>query len=779
MKKLFNLALVGTMVLAAAACQREQMGSSSVEANGNGVKEVTTQFVLNVASAPQTKMSADVVQQNQNFRGIQSVRLFAYKTGTYDPSDNTKIPYVLNTSAPAVGDVKTYDLGLLMAANSLDNTGDKNKTESSERILQLSVPVGVDAILFYGKAIKGTGDSDMTYGCTYDYDYTDSNKPSTVLTTPASTEFYAHPILDASNKTAYEQTGALMIAAINKLLATEVSASTSETYGEAGAEVTFENLPPVSWAMYGHRYEYDKIQNPRYAPGDGIEMMDHALFDLEEVLGQCYYLFTYIRPSDIPGNLVPGSAEWLAYITNPEHQLGTFSPLGEYRGGSSFALLRQVGDMYKVLGAVAAAIPTNEEEANAVRLAGRIIGNAQYVFDVENHELKSKDDIVTFVGDSGNYSLVTNNSMKNYPGFFNIPEGAAQLGFHCQGEAISGGGGTKYAEDAFYYHHPQNYPLVNPTMTAFEPRKYLYPAELWYYTNSPIRIAEKDIAWTDMNGSSNWSDDNKWSSDWESPAQVTSATRAIAVRNNINYGVALLKSIVQTTVPVLKDNRAKWTDETSDREITVATSQIKLNGILVGGQNPRMNWQFVRKYDSGELSYFDGVVYDNATETPDINSTITNYTLVYDNFNSSQPESNQNDVYVSLEFINGGAPFWGRDNLIPTNGKFYLVGKLPKPGVNAIAADKWPTDHQIAPVYGIDYGTNYPATVTSPNKAGESRHVARVFIQDFMTTATFKIGVDALKHAYYSVPDLRASQMSLGLSVDLQWSTGIEYSVDL
>ena len=776
MKKLFNLALVGTMVLAAAACQREQVGSSSLEANENGVVEVPTQFVLNVASTPQTKMSADVVQQNQNFRGIQDARLFTYKTGMFDQGET---PYVLNTGTPAEGTVKTYDLGLLMAAHSLDNTGDKNKTESSERILQLSVPVGVDAVLFYGKAIKGTGDSDMIYGCTYDYDYTDSNKPSTVLTTPASTEFYAHPILDATNKTAYEQTGSLMIAAINKILNTEVLDSPSETFGEEGAEVTFTNLPAVSWAMYGHRYEYDKIQNPRYAPVAGIEMLDHAIRDLEEVVGQCYYLFTYIRPSDIPGNLVPGSAEWLAYITNPEHKLGTFAPLGEYRGGSSFSLLRQVGDMYKVLGAVATSIPTNLEEANAVRLARRIISNALFVFDVENQGFRSKDDIVSFVGDSGDYSRVTTNMIKNYPGCFNIPEGAAQLGFHYQGETISGGGGTKYAEDVFYYHHPQNYPLVNPTMTAFEPRKYIYPAELWYFTNSPIRISEKDITWTAMNGSSNWSDDNKWSSDWESPAKVTSATRAIAVKNNINYGVALLKSIVQTTVPVLKDNRAKWTDETTDREITVATSQIKLNGILVGGQNPRMNWQFVRKHDSGEFSYFDGVVYDNATGTPEISSPITNYTLLYDNFNSSQPESSQNDVYVSLEFINGGAPFWGRDNLIPTGGKFYLVGKLGKPGANAIDANKWPTDHQIAPVYGLAYGTNYTAEVPSGKKAGESRKVARVFIQDFMTTATFKIGVDALKHAYYSVPDLRASQMSLGLSVDLQWSTGLDYSVDL
>ncbi len=61
-------------------------------------------------------------------------------------------------------------------------------------------------------------------------------------------------------------------------------------------------------------------------------------------------------------------------------------------------------------------------------------------------------------------------------------------------------------------------------------------------------------------------------------------------------------------------------------------------------------------------------------------------------------------------------------------------------------------------------------------KAGESKQIPRVFIQDFMTTAVFKLSADALKKAYYTMPDLRTSNMSLGLSVDLQWETG--YVVD-
>jgi hypothetical protein len=51
----------------------------------------------------------------------------------------------------------------------------------------------------------------------------------------------------------------------------------------------------------------------------------------------------------------------------------------------------------------------------------------------------------------------------------------------------------------------------------------------------------------------------------------------------------------------------------------------------------------------------------------------------------------------------------------------------------------------------------------------------RVFMQDFITNVNFTIGQDALKSAYVTVPDLRSSSMSLGLSVDLEWKEGLSF----
>ena len=75
----------------------------------------------------------------------------------------------------------------------------------------------------------------------------------------------------------------------------------------------------------------------------------------------------------------------------------------------------------------------------------------------------------------------------------------------------------------------------------------------------------------------------------------------------------------------------------------------------------------------------------------------------------------------------------------------------------------WPTKYAIPP---------YTA-------AGASTETKRVFIQDYTTTVTFTIGAESLKNAYSTVPDLRASQISLGLSVDLNWRPGLNFSVDL
>jgi hypothetical protein len=56
-----------------------------------------------------------------------------------------------------------------------------------------------------------------------------------------------------------------------------------------------------------------------------------------------------------------------------------------------------------------------------------------------------------------------------------------------------------------------------------------------------------------------------------------------------------------------------------------------------------------------------------------------------------------------------------------------------------------------------------------------------------MTTANFKFTADntstphtsSLQGAYVTIPDLRSSQLSFGLSVDLNWRSGLTFDADL
>ena len=752
MKKIFSFLLVSAAVLAMAACQKEQQ--AAVDTPQDGVKEVTTQFVLNIAAAPSTKMTAEAVQQAGNFRGIQDAKLYTYKSGV-----TSGTPYILSTNA---AQEKFFDFGNFFAANGLDNSDGNNQSGANEtaskRVLQLSIPVGVDAVLFYGKATKAAAATDAAFGAT--------NADATSISgTPGSTVIAAQKILtDGDVVDSYDATARLMIAVINDILRRNVSEATDATFG---------TLPAVSWAQYGHQYEIEHCgTDSRYnstTPGIAI---GHPL---EEILGKSYYLFTYI----LPVNAAAGR------------------PHGEYRAGSSAAMKRMVIDMYRVITAASSATPTNANEANAKRLAKVILDRAALYFntntkdEIPDGDYMSVDDIKQLLVSSYNiYSQTEWNTyfagaadLNGYPyEDFGVPEGAAQLGFHYEGETV---GGTTYARDSLYYYHP-NHPLVNPTMTEFEPRKYMYPAELWYYVNSPIRTTSNDVTIASYpDGITPWNTESNWTG-WTFPGKVEGATRGVAVSNSINYGVAMLKTnvIFKEGIATLQDNRKVITNNVEpNKSIAISNNLFELRGVLVGGVNPRMNWQFTRKFTTGELSNFDGVIYDhtmasNAVPTPTAPAA-PNYTLVYDNYNSTGASGNgtqadQNDVYVALEFVNKGEPFYGRDNLVPTGGVFYLVAKLVKPTADQANALPWPADHQIPPIYGVD-----GETVTSPAVAGESKKIARVFIQDFVTNATFRINESSLQNAYYSVPDLRASQMSLGLSVDLQWISGLDYLLDL
>ena len=159
MKKYFSFAFVGAIALLGAgvftACSSES--SMDLGDNTNPNYDATTglvksQFVLNIATKTNsTRSSATTVQAGgENFRGIDNTLLFAFKTSGKG--------FVDATFAGAAA-ANRYDLGTVAAAGSLDNDG-----SNSHRILELAMPTGTDAMLFYGKAIKSSTDKDEEVG---------------------------------------------------------------------------------------------------------------------------------------------------------------------------------------------------------------------------------------------------------------------------------------------------------------------------------------------------------------------------------------------------------------------------------------------------------------------------------------------------------------------------------------------------------------------------------------------------------------------------------------
>lgn len=717
-QKLIKWMLPGLLAFAGTAlsCQQEVMDNNP---NYNPeTKEVTTQFVLSVSTdgeaRPETKTTAEMVQKVPNFRGISDASIFAYVT------NSTGTAFV-NTSSTAAN--KRFDLGELYSNGAI--TAANNGESSSNRVLQLSVPVGTDAILFYGKATEATGSSTITKqqlgGAT----------EMVIKDKAEETEFKAVRRMPETEVAAYDATARLMIFVINRIMSSEVSVaseSDASTYGYSAAE-----LPAISWRSLGLQY-----------------LANDTLSPLEEILGKAYSTFTNIKA-------------------------------GEFRSGSSAAVKWMMQEMYNVVASVVAATPTSAPEANAQRLANQIVTRMGRYFSPTTWDYQSYDAIKGVVVPSilteaqwtdATTGFVGAKDLNKYPyGDFNIPEGAAQLQVDASG--------------VFSYKHP-NAALVTPN-SSFEPRKYLYMPELLYYVNSPVRVTDKaDLTVGDYpNGVGPWDDDatagNKWTSGNWAVGKVASTTRGVAVRDNINYGVALLKSSVSWTdeansAGYLQDNRSAMTSGAeADRQIALGDTKLELKGVLVGGVNPRMNWQFLRKYTvddptNGKFPNFDGVIYDDNMANTGVPTTADNYTLVYDNYNSTDAQS---DVFVALEFVNNGDAFWGKDNLIRSGGTFYLYAKLTNDAAHQ-ANITWPTHYQIPPLYGVD-GEPVPAGKT----AGESKQIPRVFIQNFMTVANFRIGLNSLKNAYVTVPDLRSTQMSLGLSVDLSWQNGYTYDVVL
>ena len=696
MKKYFSFAFVGAIALLGAgvftACSSES--SMDLGDNTNPNYDATTglvksQFVLNIATKTNsTRSSATTVQAGgENFRGIDNTLLFAFKTSGKG--------FVDATFAGAAA-ANRYDLGTVAAAGSLDNDG-----SNSHRILELAMPTGTDAMLFYGKAIKSSTDKDEEVG-------------KVTYSIPASTATGFSFALNnrvAGNSDKYEHAAQILAAIMTKIVNvsgtyTVVKANYPSWAGSDGDVLTstWKDLNPTSQAR--------------------------TLSPLEEILYKAFHTLT-------------------TYGTN------------ELRGGSANAIHTTVKDLYSVTIKVANATPTSPYEELAKHLAQQINTQITNYFTSSDTEaitgFKGVDNIKLAMGTSwnDNWNDVVSTDISGFPVTFNIPEGAAQLEYT---------GST----NTFSHKHPGTSLLDKSKET--EPTTYTFPAELMYYCNSGVRTSNKEKTSSSgyPNGVANWDDNSKWDSDWNGTS-VTSATRATAMTKNVNYGVAMLKTTVQIKegITALEDNRAALNPGEENKSFTPANINFAWTGVIVGGQPVSVDWQFLPTDAT-----FDKLVYDNhvageatGTAVPKTagSASAPNYTILFDNYTTG---ASQNKVRVALQFVNNGDDFWGRDNLVRKGQTFYLVAELDPTG-KEIPAANWDTYYQVPPL----------------DASGVSTKTTRIFVQDYMTTVNFKFTAEghtsSLQNAYVTIPDLRSSQLSFGLSVDLDWRPGLTFDADL
>lgn len=366
------------------------------------------------------------------------------------------------------------------------------------------------------------------------------------------------------------------------------------------------------------------------------------------------------------------------------------------------------------------------------------------------------------IGGTGPYTLTWKAGIEwdaAFPTNFGLPEGSAEYKWD-----------TSLEPDAFTY-------ITDGTLSALVTpiENFVYPNELYYLTKTPLKATSNAIV-TWPNSVANWTSE-QWSS-WTNAVEANS--KNIALKYNVNYGSALLATTVKAGANTIYDNARQLDPEkvgdanASNNAIVVNNGSeqnpFQLTGVLIGAQPSSAAWNFLPS--SGAT--FTKVIYDNTMNGGTINVQTTanatpNYTLAFDDY-----KTEVTDVNICLEFkSNLTTPFYGKNGVILPGQTFYIVGKLNL--TTPASAITNPIPANITP------NTDEELDTYIPNRS------LRAFIQDYTTTANFTItagtekgnGDGSLANAVTTIPDLRTSSQTIGLSVDLAWKTGLTFNVNL
>lgn len=802
-------------LLALAGCQREM---PAPEAGGESQEEVLTSFVFNVSTtASQTKQTGvDTQAEGKNFRGIVDAKLLTYATG--DANDGK----ILSVDGNAA---KLYDLSKL-ATNQISENANR-------RILDMSLPLKTNLILLYGRANKPSVAVSAVTDYTGDDRYGKLQKYELTAAAGSGNFELAKRMQDKTNFYTMEKllSGILTMVMNTSLTGDDHGSLTAATYGFS-LSGTSESLydatpgyPEITWSDY--MQVNSPVETGKAADGETPAIPAHELYPLESQLQYVYQQMTDIRSDE--GELRAGSGEATLRIVKDLwtviEGVSNATPVSEAEAVAKYFATKVNTRLQKYFNKNATgAVTFNDLSTVISNFNSDTAWPAKPVIeDGDSDDVKAaKQAQITKLNErkptaaeltalqSAKSGYGDNYALSTFPFDFNMPRGVSYMGFD---EEVK----------TFYYPQIFNTSAVNGTpegaANGYDAESYYFPAELLYFGNSPVRVSDESHVEDNYPKTTElWRTESQWASDWFSEdgnhkiiKHVQSTTRSVAMEYSVNYGVAQLETAVGYSQRVLDDaflldnNHAVQNhlaggnlDENTepDKKITVNDDSFKLTGVIIGGQPQNVDWNFLPRPAAGESTVTKGFIYDKAIHSQNIpcgSGTTLNYTTVFDNYNAAD---NQDRVFVALEFQNNtGKDFFGNCNLIRAGGYFYLIGMLSPYELNADGTDNtakpkegivWPRpvyEQKTDPVTGdpvpdefTDKMLKQITHVVPPyNTDGTSKEITRVFVQDYVTKATFKFGPNSLKYAYLTVPDLRASSQTLGLSVDIKWSKGLVY----
>lgn len=463
-------------------------------------------------------------------------------------------------------------------------------------------------------------------------------------------------------------------------------------------------------------------------------------FDSEKILSSSNSIDTYQDAFEVFLNAVISVNGWKtstnetlkAAYTNITKSYSN----GQY-AGSANAIKKLMTDLYNVVKPISNSSTASETDKT---LANDII-----------RAITNSNNTVYFAEDDANlgslkYGTTVAPFYYNFPCENGLPEGSALLTFNT-------------SSNKFIY---DDVPAIGNSNKVYS-YNLTYPLPIVYFDNTPAKGIDKELGSSEWQTTTqNWDYNTGWSTGWYDGVKATS--RSIALKNNINYGVACLETKFACEGTTLEDNRKNVVSGSENQTITIPTNGFQVTGILIGGQPENVNWQFINAGTERNYVVYDKELTDIYAQRNEAYSD-ANYTLVFDNWTSAT--TGQEPVNVAIELVNTAADFYGVDGIVANGQKFYLIGSLDP--ASATTDIIWPSynDTQGPNTLPTSYQDRYPVKYNTK----------RVFVQDFTTKAKFKI--TSLAHAYVTIPDLRASKLQLGLSVDLQWQSGLVFNVEI